>query len=67
VANIKRTNIPEAVIASFNSMFPDGKSVRWSILTGAYKDNTQYLAQFTSDGAKRIARFKPDGTYLGGT
>ena len=66
-AQQKLTDVPQAVLESFNSMFPNAKSVRWSVLTGAYKDNTQYLAQFRLDGVKRTARFKPDGTYLGGT
>ena len=63
----KGVNVPQAVLDSFNSMFPNTGNVRWSVLTGSYHDNTQYFAQFKLDGAKRTARFKPDGTYIGGS
>ena len=63
----KGVNVPQAVLDSFNSMFPNTGNVRWSVLTGSYHDNTQYFAQFRLDGAKRTARFKPDGTYIGGS
>jgi hypothetical protein len=67
VADTKGTVVPDAVLATFNSMFPNSGNVRWSILTGSYHDNTQYFAQFRLDGVKRTARFKPDGTYIGGS
>ena len=67
LADAKRIDVPDAVLATFNSMFPNSGNVRWSILTGSYHDNTQYFAQFRLDGAKRTARFKPDGTYIGGS
>ena len=67
VADTKRVDVPDAVLATFNSMFPNPGNVRWSILTGSYHDNTQYFAQFRLDGVKRTARFKPDGTYIGGS
>ena len=60
-------DVPEAVLNNFNYMFPDATSVRWRVLTGAYEDNTQYLALFKENNIKRTARFKPDGTYLGGS
>jgi hypothetical protein len=58
--------VPQQVVDSFNNMFPSAKAVRWQVLTGGY-GSTQYLAQFRLGGAKRTARFAPDGTYLGGT
>ena len=67
VTNIKRVNVPDAVLASFNSMFPNASSVRWEILSGSYGQHTQYFAQFRLNGQKRTARFAPDGTYIGGT
>lgn len=67
LADAKGTVVPDAVLATFNSMFPNTGNVRWSILTGSYHDNTQYFAQFKVDGVKRTARFKPDGTYIGGS
>ena len=67
LADTKGTVVPDAVLATFNSMFPNSGNVRWSILTGSYHDNTQYFAQFRLNGAKRTARFKPDGTYIGGS
>ena len=65
--HISESKVPEPVLANFNSMYPDAGNVRWSIITGAYHDNTQYMAQFRLNGAKRTARYAPDGTYLGGS
>jgi hypothetical protein len=65
--HISASNVPAAVVANFNSMYPTASHVRWSILTGAYADHTQYMAEFRLNGAKRTARYKPDGTYLGGS
>ena len=67
VKHISESKVPEPVLANFNSMYPDAGNVRWSIITGAYHDNTQYMAQFRLNGAKRTARYATDGTYLGGS
>jgi hypothetical protein len=61
------TDVPEAVLNNFAYMFPDARSVRWRVLTGAYDNAKQYLALFREDNVKRTARFAPDGTYLGGS
>jgi hypothetical protein len=66
--NKNSTAVPDAVLANFNSMFPDAKSVRWRLLESSYHpDNNQYIAFFRLDNIKRTARFAPDGTYLGGS
>ena len=67
VKHISDSKVPAPVLENFESMYPNASNVRWSILTGAYQQNTQYMAEFRLDGAKRTARYKPDGTYLGGS
>ena len=67
VRHISASKVPAAVINNFNSMFPTASNVKWDILTGAYADHTQYMAEFRLDGVKRTARYSPDGTYLGGS
>jgi len=65
--HISESKVPQPVLTNFQNMYPNAGNVRWSILTGAYQDHTQYMAQFRLDGAKRTARYAPDGTYLGGS
>ena len=61
------TDVPQAVLDSFNRMFPDAKSVRWQFLESSYHpEHNQYIAFFRLNG-KRTARYSPDGTYLGGS
>ena len=67
VKHISESKVPQPVLTNFQTMYPNATNVRWSILTGAYQDHTQYMAQFRLDGAKRTARYAPDGTYLGGS
>jgi hypothetical protein len=67
IRHVSASDVPAPVLANFNSMYPNASNVRWSILTGAYKDNTQYMAEFKLNGAKRTARYAPGGTYLGGS
>ena len=67
VRHISPSKVPAPVISNFNSMYPTATNVRWNILTGAYADHTQYMAEFRLNGAKRTARYAPDGTYLGGS
>ena len=67
IKHISESKVPQPVLTNFQSMYPNAGNVRWSILTGAYQDHTQYMAQFKLDGAKRTARYAPDGTYLGGS
>ncbi len=65
--NKSSTEVPEVVLGNFNNMFPDATSVRWRVLTGAYDDAKQYLALFKIDNVKKTARYRPDGSYLGGS
>jgi hypothetical protein len=67
IKHISSSQVPTPVIANFNSMFPSATNVKWDIITGAYAGNTQYMAEFRLNGAKRTARYSPDGTYLGGS
>ena len=67
VKHVSSSQVPAPVIANFNSMFPGATNVKWDIITGAYVGNTQYMAEFRLNGAKRTARYSPDGTYLGGS
>jgi len=67
VRHISESKVPAPVLANFKNMYPDANNVRWDIITGAYQQHTQYMAQFRLNGAKRTARYAPDGTYLGGS
>src|SRR5580765_8295224 len=67
VRHISESKVAAPVLANFKSMYPDAMNAKWDIITGAYQQNTQYMAQFRLNGAKRTARYAPDGTYLGGS
>jgi hypothetical protein len=60
------TDIPDAVLNNFDSMFPGAVIAGWKVLTGVYNNVRQYLVVFKVNNVKRVARYASDGVYLGG-
>ena len=61
--HISASQVPAAVIESFNAKFPDAKNVQWEVQK---EDGGKiYQAEFTQNGKRFKAQFAPDGTFLG--
>ncbi len=60
--DIPASQVPVAVRASFNAMFPDAKRVQWEI--EMENGGIRYQAEFTSNGVRLKAEFLPDGTFV---
>ncbi len=61
--HIPASQVPEAVMTSFTTMFPNAKNVQWEV----EKEHGQkvYQAEFTQNGKRWKAQFATDGTFLG--
>lgn len=62
--HIPASRVPEAVKATFTSMFPNATNVRWQ----AEKEHGQivFQADFLLNGQRWRAVFSADGTYIKG-
>ena len=54
------TRVPAAVLASYNAMYPDAATIKWT-----WKDHTFYQVIFMYKGEKMTASYLTDGTYAG--
>jgi len=59
--DIASSDVPEAVMSSFNSKYPQAKDTEWEIEKEDGK--LYYEAEFKLDGKKKEAYFRPDGSF----
>jgi hypothetical protein len=58
---IAASDVPQAVLDSFNGKYPGAKSVEWEV----EKENGKlyFEAEFELEGKEKEAYFRPDGTF----
>ncbi len=61
--HIPASQVPAAVMSTFNTMFPNAKNVQWQV--EKEHGSIVYQAEFTQHGVRYKAKFAPDGTFLG--
>lgn len=61
--HIPASQVPDAVINSFNNKFPNAHNVQWEV--EKEHGSKVYQAEFTQNGKRFKAQFAPDGTFLG--
>ena len=61
--HISPSQVPPAVMATFNSRYPAAANVKWQV----EKEHGQlrFQAAFTNNGVRMRAYFAADGTFLG--
>jgi hypothetical protein len=55
-------DVPAAVVTSFNAKYPAAQNVAWE--AEKMDGHLAFEAEFTMDGKKKEAYFKPDGTFI---
>jgi hypothetical protein len=58
---ISSSDVPAAVITAFNGKYPQASDVEWEI--EKLEGKLYYEAEFRSEGKKKEAYFRPDGTF----
>jgi len=60
---IAASDVPQAVLDSFNSKYPGAKDVEWEV----EKENGKlyFEAEFKMEGKEKEVHFRPDGTFSG--
>lgn len=59
---ITTSDVPPAVISSFQSKYPSAKNVEWE--AEKTEGHLSFEAEFKTDNKSKEAYFKPDGTFL---
>jgi uncharacterized lipoprotein YmbA len=58
---ISSSDVPEAVVTSFNGKYPGASDVEWEVEKEEGK--LYYEAEFKLEGKSKEAHFRPDGTF----
>ena len=59
--DIASSDVPQAVLDSFNTKYPNAKDVEWEV---EKEDGRLYFeAEFSTDGKTKEAYFRPDGSF----
>lgn len=60
---IAASDVPQAVLDSFNSKYPGARDVAWEV---EKEDGKLYFeAEFKMDNKEKEVHFRPDGTFAG--
>lgn len=59
--DIASSDVPEVVLSSFTSKYPQAKDTEWEIEKEDGK--LYYEAEFKIEGKRKEAYFRPDGTF----